>query len=70
MYETKNKKKQFPCIFWTVFLEFGNSKNNQTLIYHEMLDLITMKRKHKILPTTRSNFTTQINGKDMVSSCN
>lgn len=38
-----------------------------------MLDLITMKRKCttiKCSKKTRSNFITQINGKDMVSSCN
>lgn len=36
-----------------------------------MLDLITMKRKYTTITTKkRWNFITQINGKDMVSSCN
>lgn len=47
----KQQKKSFPafsglCVVVVFFVGIWKQQNNQTLIYHEMLDLITMKRKY------------------------
>lgn len=43
----------FPAFSGLGFFGIWKQQNNQTLIYHEMLDLITMKKKYTTTTTQK-----------------